>query len=120
MASRTEKPQYIQQAKEKFEIVIRRIPDYYYGWDRLAEAYFYLGEYDQAMTTYQQAVELDASMPDGYAGIIMCLDYLDRTEEAVDFANELEESLRQATIERIDQAMFKTNGMVQRLLEKQC
>ncbi len=72
------------------------------------------------MTTYQQALYLDASMPDGYAGIIMCLDYLDRIEEAIDFANKLEESYRQVTIERIDQAMFKTNRMVQRLLEKQC
>lgn len=116
----TENPQYIQQAKEKFEIVIKSMPDYYHGWDRLAEAYFYLGEYEQALATYQQVVELDASMPNGYAGIIMCLDYLKRREEAVDFSNKLEESLRQATIERINQAMFKTNGMVQWLLEKQC
>ncbi|WP_342510770.1 tetratricopeptide repeat protein [Sporosarcina sp. FSL K6-1522] len=114
-----EKPPYIQQAKEKFEIVIRRVPAYYHGWDRLAEAHFYLGEYDQALATYQHAVELDAAMPDGYAGIIMCLDYLNRTEEAVAFANDLEASLRKATIECIDQAMFETNGMVQRLLEKQ-
>ncbi|MEK5037933.1 tetratricopeptide repeat protein [Sporosarcina sp. FSL K6-3457] len=114
----TEKPQYIQRAKEKFEIVTRRVPHYYYGWDRLAEAYFYLGEYDQALATYRQAVELDGSMPDGYAGIILCLDYLNRTEEVVGFANKLEESLRQATIERIEQAMFETTEIVQRLLKK--
>ncbi|OAH57418.1 hypothetical protein AWH48_19225 [Domibacillus aminovorans] len=92
------KEKYIQEAKKHLLLLKERHPSDAVVREMLGDAYMYTRQPDDALTEYEELIEIAPYKTEGYAGIILVLIEIDKISEAKQFLNQVPDQIRDRVV----------------------